>query len=243
MDKFSKNEEILEKFSDLSQPVVYAIADASNPEYKIVYLVQQDYRQDNSIKPTKVQEILLGWKPGFNLLRTAQTVREDIFNNLKIESGYIFKDFNIVSSVALEQAFDGQTPVVDSNGKIKLVNGYLVYEHTELVYGEVEKEQSKKEEKLKKVVEKRIEKIEEEIKPKTEQKVIEEDKEEGSIENIEENYTTVQSEYEQHVDTLIIPKISMDESLKEKTSILQDMLSEEEVKEEPIIKKSFSLLD
>lgn len=136
MDKFSKNEELLAAFKDLSSPTVYAIADASNPDYKIVYLVQENKNTLRQV--SKVEQMLLGWNDGVSLLRMGQTVREDIFNNLGIEVGYQFKDFYINAFETIEPAYYGQEPVKDSKGKIKLINGQLVYEHTSLIYGDKE---------------------------------------------------------------------------------------------------------
>ncbi len=134
LSKRATNEELRGSFSDLSVPIVFAIEDASNPEYKVLYLAQEVRNEQEVLSTvTEVQKRLLGWRPDLKIVRCVQTISTGIMDSLSIDIGYQFKDFFIKSGIELEPAYPGQEPMKRGDDILQH-NGRLIYEHTYLVY-------------------------------------------------------------------------------------------------------------
>lgn len=135
LTKHATNEQLVGHFPDLSKPTVFAVEDSRNPEYKVLYIAQQVTAGTDRESITKVQQILLGWKPSIRIARCVQTISVTIFNELNIQPGYQFTEFSVETKERTEPAYVGQEPVKDGKGNVLLSNGMLVYEHSQLVYG------------------------------------------------------------------------------------------------------------
>lgn len=133
----ASNEEIKREFKDLTQPVVFAIEEATHPDYLVLYLAQEQEVEPGEIKKnsiTEVQKRLLGWKDDTRVVRCVQTIDRGIAESLPVIYGYVFEKFDIVVFDSDEPAYVGHEPKKDSSNEIILTNGRLMYEHSHLGY-------------------------------------------------------------------------------------------------------------
>lgn len=138
----ASNEEIKREFRDLTQPVVFAIEEATHPDYLVLYLAQEQEVEPGEIKKnsiTEVQKRLLGWKDDTRVVRCVQTIDRGIAESLPVIYGYVFEKFDIVVFDSDEPAYVGHEPKKDSSNEIILTNGRLIYEHSHLGYNLIKK--------------------------------------------------------------------------------------------------------
>lgn len=140
LSQTSKNADLEKAFAKIienGQPIVFAITDTVNDDYKMLWICQK--KELEFQKVTEVQKTFLGWSDrDARIVRTGQAISTAILDDMGLSAGDVLEDYDIKVVRLSFPAYDDQEPVrkVDSDGNVGepiLVSGKPVYEHRELV--------------------------------------------------------------------------------------------------------------